>query len=197
MQRIGYAVYGLFVTCSVGCAATVLDDFHEALAADYADYWIAGATADERARRHSPEAFNGDVVTADVNGDGIDDFAAVLARAATDTDLQRLPERHRDLYDMVEVVVICNGTRDSSSYRCVTVAGPEPGGIQGELDLVDWGDRSNAPAGATESGNACAVPPGTMEDRKILSLLQPFGHCDTFFFPLTDGGYNGCTYCAD
>lgn len=64
---------------SIGCAAAGPDDFSEAFAADYPGYWVVEATADERARRHSPEAFNGDIVLADINGDGIRDFAVALA----------------------------------------------------------------------------------------------------------------------
>lgn len=179
-----------------------LQGFHKALDEAYSGYSVYEWPASMRGYRQSPDSFLGDVLFGDFNFDGVIDYSAKLTRPITDAELAELPVRHRDTIKVVGVVVVCTGLDaddTSSDFRCSELTKERLGGSDGWLDLIDttkWlDDLENE---SEEYGNSdCPAKLRSPAGQKILSLVEPTGHCDAFFYPIDSGGYGRCFYCAD
>jgi hypothetical protein len=179
-----------------------LQGFRAALSDAYSEYSVFEWPASMRGHRKSPENFVSDVLFGDFNFDGAMDYSAKLTRPLTDDELADLPERHRDTINVVGVVVVCNGpNKDSTSdeLHCTELTKERLGGSDGWLDLIDltiWlDDLENQ---SEEYGNVdCPAKLRSPSGQNILSLVEPIGHCDAFFYPIESGGYGRCFYCAD
>lgn len=205
LSALGGAVL-LFSSASVSDEdlQKVLDrrGFHAALNEAYPDYSVYDWPESMRGYRKSPTNFAGDVLFGDFNFDGAIDFSAKLTRPLTDDELAALPERHQETINMVGVVVVCDGLEVdglSKGFRCSELSKEELGGNYGWLDLTDltvWVDDLESER--EEYGNSdCPAKLKSPSGQKVLSLVEPIGHCDAFFYPIDGGGYGRCVYCAD
>ena len=179
-----------------------LRGFHAALNEAYPDYSVYEWPDSMRGYRKSPANFVGDVLFGDFNFDGAIDFSAKLTRPLTDDELAALPEHHHETIKMVGVVVVCDGLEVdglSKGFRCSELSKVELGCNYGWLYLTDltvWlDDLENR---SEEYGNSdCPAKLKSPSGKKLLSLVEPIGHCDAFFYPIDSGGYGRCFYCAD
>ena len=179
-----------------------LQEFRAALGDVYPEYSVYEWPASMRGYRKSPDSFVGDVLLGDFNFDGEIDYSAKLTRPLTDDELADLPVRHHDTINVVGVVVVCDGSNENSTsgdFHCTELTKERLGGSDGWLDLIDltiWlDDLENQ---SEEYGNSdCPAKLRSPSGQKILSLVEPIGHCDAFFYPIDSGGYGRCFYCAD
>ena len=179
-----------------------LQEFHAALGEAYPDYSILEWPDSMIGYRQSPENFVGDVLFGDFNFDGVIDYSAKMTRPVTDDELAELPARHREIIMVVGVVVACDGSNDNGReelFRCSELTDERLGGSNGWLDLTDLTIWLDDLEGRSEAyGNSdCPAKLKSPSGQKVLSLVEPIGHCDTFFYPKDGGGYGRCMYCAD
>lgn len=179
-----------------------LREFRVALSKAYPGYSEYQWPASMRGYRQSPANFIDDVLFGDFNFDGVIDYSAKLTRPITDDELADLPARHHDTIKVVGVVVVCDGLDSgdaSGSFRCSQLTQERLGGSDGWLDLIDltvWLDdleNESEEYGNSDCPNKLRTPAG----QKLLSLVEPIGHCDAFYYPIDSGGYGRCFYCAD
>jgi hypothetical protein len=178
------------------------ENFLVALGSAYPDYSIREWPDSMRGYRKSPENFVGDILFGDFNSDGVTDLSAMLTRAPTENDLKLLPERHRDEIQAVELVVVCDGLvadGPDMEFHCSELSQEMIGGVYGQLDFVDWTRWIDGLVLEEDERNnsTCLKALNDRSGMKSLSLLEPIGHCNTFFYPLDSNGYGGCEYCAD
>ena len=179
-----------------------VEGFRTALSETYAEYSVYEWPSSMRGYRKSPDSFVGDVLFGDFNFDGVLDYSAKLTRPLSDDELWELPVRQHDTIKVAGVVVVCDGPNPdgtSGDYRCFELTKERLGGSHGWLDLIDisiWlDDLENQ---SEEYGNSdCPAKLKPPSGEKILSLVEPIGHCDAFFYPVEGGGYGRCFYCAD
>ena len=184
------------------CEDLDLRGFLAALNEAYPDYSVYVWPESMRGYRKSQANFVGDVLFGDFNFDGVTDFSAKLTRPLTDDEISELPEHQHTTVKMVGVVVVCDGLEadaSSQAFRCFELSKEEVGGNYGWLDLTDltiWlDDLENK---SEEYGNPdCPAKLNSPSQQKFLSLVEPIGHCDAFFYPNDGGGYGRCFYCAD
>lgn len=200
LMKVLFGIFFLALTIlGTACAAEDVSEYRTALNANYADYQIVDVTDEsQRQRRQSPDSFDNDILVGDFNFDSHSDFAAILSRKATETDLERIEADRRHLVRLVFLAVVCNGLANGQGYRCMPLSNTGVGGFGSELDLVDlsqWGSLSDE---QEAYGNMqCQHEMQSRASNKLLSLREPFGRCTTFYFPESDGSYGQCTYCAD
>lgn len=164
----------------------------------YTEFAVLQWPSEMRVLRKSQEHFDSDILFGDFNFDGVIGFAAKLIRVSTKEELSVLPEHSRERYQYVGLVVVCDGIADGGSvseFRCTELTEEELGGVYGWLDLVDCPWCSGY---SDEYGNSnCPAEMKANSGRKLLAIVEPLGQCDAFFYPMTDGGYGRCAYCAD
>jgi hypothetical protein len=176
--------------------------FHAALEKAYPDYSVYQWPDSMRGYRRFPANFVGDILFGDFNFDDVIDFSAKLTRPPTDDELSAVPERHREAIQVLGLVVVCDGfVADGriTEYRCTELSNEELGGNYGWLDLTEWagwGDDLNHEEDVFNNPN-CPRELNARSGERLLSLVEPIGHCDAFFYPVDNGGYGRCEYCAD
>ncbi len=176
--------------------------FHAALNKAYPEYSVLQWPSSMRGYRKSPENFVEDILFGDFNFDGVTDFSAKLTRAPTRDELSAMPERHREAIHAVGLVVVCDGLvtdGPNARFRCTELSDEKLGGNYGWLDLTEW---TRWVDGLNNEEDVFYNPecPRELKARsgeKLLSLVEPIGHCDAFFYPIDSGGYGRCEYCAD
>ena len=179
-----------------------IQDFHAALNKTYPEYSIFQWPDSMRGYRKSPENFIDDILFGDFNFDNVTDFSAKLTRAPTEDELSALPERHRETIQAVGLVVVCDGIATdgpNTKFRCTEISDEVLGGIYGWLDFTEW---TRWVDGLNDEEDVFYNPECTRElkarsGEKLLSLVEPIGHCDAFFYPIDSHGYGRCEYCAD
>lgn len=152
----------------------------------------------EVALRKSPDSFVKGILVGDFNSDGRPDFAAKLSRPLSAEELEPIQPSLRERIATAEILVVCNAhseNQNATDYRCYELVSPEIGGIHGSLDFMEW--EWYLQTLEEEDQPKCQAEIKTRVGTKSLSLLQPYGHCDTFFYPKKDGGYDECMFCAD
>ena len=155
-----------------------------------------------RGYRKSLENFVDDFLFGDFNFDGVTDFSAKLTRAPTEDELSIVPERHREAIQSVGLVVVCDGLvadGPNATFHCTELSDEDLGGNYGWLELTDWTSWANDPNDleGVFYNPECPRELIALSGKKLLSLVEPIGHCDTFFYPIDSGGYGRCEYCAD
>ena len=172
--------------------AVLLTNFPEHM--DVVGPWDEGETA----LREYPGDFVNGILVGDFNSDGTSDFAAKLARPLTPEETKSIHPSLRDRMTTAEIVVVCDAQEKAASakdFRCYKLVGQAIGGIHATLDYMDWewvlGTLED------EEQPACQAAIRSRAGTKSLSLIEPNGHCDTYFYPREGGGYDECTFCAD
>jgi hypothetical protein len=202
--EIGAYSTGL-VLITVACAADV-SDYRFALDANgFSDYRIETASDDTRRRRErSLETFDDDVLLGDFNFDGRADFAAILSRSATESEIESsyLPPGKDAANSRSYVAVVCNGLAEASAtgrYKCAPLSDITVGGFGGELTILDpgeWGEDLSTVIDA--AGNPqCARQMTSYTSQLLLAHDEPLGRCTTYYYPKSKGSYGTCIYCAD
>ena len=187
----------LSLLASLGCwsgsaaCSDPADNFSAVLDQFYPGFEVVGPFLDpydeNRSYRRSPESFVGDVLVGDFNFDGVDDFAAALIEEGGVAKAKN-GEKPEGL------TVVCSGV-GGSEYRCTPIVDLRPYGFNIYLDLLDWTpwldmlDR--------QDNEECSVQLETHANQKFLTIVEPYGHCDTLYYQESDGTYEGCRYCAD
>jgi hypothetical protein len=179
-----------------------IQGFHAALNKAYPEYSIFQWPDSMRGYRVSPANFVEDVLFGDFNFDDVTDFSAKLIRAPTEKELSALPPRYREAYKVVGLVVVCDGlVTDGRNprFRCTEISDEEQGGNSGWLDLTEWTTLVDYLSREENLYNnpECPRELKAQSGKKLLSLVEPIGHCNAFFYPLDSGGYGRCEYCAD
>jgi hypothetical protein len=179
-----------------------LQVLQETLIEYYPEYAVQRWPEEMRGYRKSPENFIGDILVGDFNFDGVADFSAKLVRAPNEAELLVVPERHRATIQVVGLIVVCDGLQpveQSSRFRCTAVSDEQLGGNYSWLDFTEWTISVDALGEEEEVNNnaECLEELKAGSGKKMLSLLQPVGHCDAFLYPISSGGYGMCQYCAD
>ena len=197
----------LLLVAGAGCEASTseqsnIDRFSTVLRKAYPEYSVLQWPDSMRGYRESPEHFVNDVLFGDFNFDGVADFSAMLTRPPTEDELSAVPERHRDSIQAVGLVVVCDGLvadDPNTEFHCTELSEEELGGNYSWLDLTQRTMWVNGLSHEEDEYNnpQCSVELKARSGQKLLSLVQPIGHCETFFYPITDGGYDRCEYCAD
>jgi len=197
----------LLLTIAAGCDAGSseqpnIQGIHAALNKAYPEYSVMQWPDSMRGYRESPENFVGDILVGDFNFDGVTDFSAKLTRPPTDHELSEMPERHREAIQVVGLVVVCDGLaadEPNKRFRCNALSDEELGGNYGWLDLTEWTVSVDDLAEEQEvyDNPECPHELTIRSGKKLLSLVQPIGHCNAFFYPINGGGYGRCEYCAD
>lgn len=179
------------------CKTDGTPDYLAVIRANFPDYWLR-----EQSSQIQP-THNDDILIGDFNSDGIQDFAAVLIRKILPSELQRLPERHRNEVTIVGLAVACNGVvdaNDRTGYECSEIAGPKIGGIFSELQYREWSEQLHGWSGFQGNPEQSAACDAALKQRvgtNSLSLIETIGHCDTYFYPSNDSSYVSCMYCSD
>ncbi|MDJ0758436.1 MAG: hypothetical protein QNJ19_03515 [Woeseiaceae bacterium] len=192
-MKAGLVSMLLFVGCwpSTAVSSEPADRYSTVLEAFYPGFEVVGPfldTHDEnRSYRRSPENFVGEILVGDFNFDGVEDFAAALIE-------QGGVAMAKGGQEPVGLTVVCSGSSDND-FRCTTLIDPKPFGFHSHLDLIDWTPWLDLlePAANEE----CAVQLETRTNKKFLTIVEPYGHCDTLYYQEPDGSYEGCQYCAD
>lgn len=189
--------------CEVGSSEQPdIQHFHAALNEAYPEYSIFLWPDSMRAYRVSPENFVEDVLFGDFNFDGVTDFSAKLTRTPTEKELSALPERYRETYKAVGLIVVCDGLvtdGPNPRFHCTEISDEELGGNYGWLDLTEWTELADHLIGEENLYNnpECPRELEAQSGKNLLSLVEPIGHCNAFFYPIDSGGYGRCMYCAD
>ena len=179
-----------------------IDRIHSVLQHAYPNYSILQWPNEMRGYRESPDDFVGDFLFGDFNFDGVIDFSAMLTRDLSKDELASVPERHREHIQRVGLTVVCDGSIDAGSttrFSCARLTDEKLGGQYGWLDLTDltiWIDDLKKQSEQQDNPD-CPVQLRSPSGQKFLSLVQPIGHCDAFYYPIDSGGYGRCEYCAD
>lgn len=87
----------------------------------------------------------------------------------------------------------------NTSFHCTELSNEELGGNYGWLDLTEWTmwiDYSVQEEGVYANPE-CPRELKARSGKKLLSLVEPIGHCNSVFYPFDSGGYGRCEYCAD
>ena len=176
--------------------------FHAALNKAYPEYSVMQWPDSMRGYRKSPENFVEDILFGDFNFDDVTDFSAKLTRPPTEDELSAVPERHREAIQTVGLVVVCDGigtNGPNTRFRCTELSDEEIGGNYGWLDLTEWTRWVDNLVHEEDVYNnpECPRELKAQSGKKLLSLVEPIGHCDAFFYPIDSGGYGRCEYCAD
>ena len=177
-------------------------EFHTTLKKAYPDYSVLQWPDEMRGYRNSLENFVDDFLFGDFNFDGVTDFSAKLTRAPTEDELSTVPERHREAIQSVGLVVVCDGLvtdGPNATFHCTELSDEHFNGNRGWLDLTDWRSWANDPndLDSVFYNQECPRELKALPGKKLLSLVEPIGHCDTFFYPIDSGGYGRCEHCAD
>ena len=183
----------VFLSCWYGAAASggAPDPYSAVLHNKYPGFEVVGPFLDpydeNRTYRRSPESFVGEILVGDFNFDGVDDFAAGLIEegGVAKANAGGKPDG---------LTVVCSGVSDNE-YRCTNLVEPRPYGFHTYLDLIDWTpwlDRLEQ-----NENEECSVQLETHTNQKFLTIVEPYGHCDTLYYQESDGTYEGCRYCAD
>ena len=189
-------------TNSVFTVPLSTERFQSVLEREYPDYSLFDWPSEMRGYRESPEHFVGDFLFGDFNFDGVLDFSVMLSRGLSEDELAEIPERYREDVRRLGLTVVCNGTNDVSStteFSCTTLTDEELGGNIKWLDLTDlsiWRDDLEEQSEAYNNPD-CPSQLRSPTGEKFLSLVQPVGHCDAYFYPIDNEGYGRCEYCAD
>lgn len=156
---------------------------------------IFGPDGDRRGDLRSPEDFVDDILIGDFNSDGVTDFAAALiekgaVRAALDGG------------SPVGFAVVCNGDESRGSattFHCTQMTEIRPHGFRAEIDLMNWTPWLDLLLSRNPHPNnpECPIYLKATASQKLLSIVSPYGLCDTFYYPLDGAEYGTCTYCAD
>ena len=179
-----------------------IQDFHATLNKTYPEYSVLQWPESMRGYRKSPENFVEDILFGDFNFDNVTDFSVKLTRAPTEGELSAVPERHRETIQAVGLVVVCDGIvtdGPTTKFRCTELSDEVLGGNYGWLDFTEWTrwvDSLNHEEDVFFNP-VCTHELKTRSGEKLLSLVEPIGHCDAFFYPMDSGGYGRCEYCAD
>lgn len=197
----------LLSAVTAGCesdASEPLDmqTIQHALHESYPDYTVQRWPEDMRSYRKSPANFVGDILVGDFNFDGVADFSAKLVRSPTHDELLAVPERHRSEIKVVGLIVVCDGRQavdQRHEFRCTAVSDEQLGGNYGWLDFTEWTISVDSLAEEEEVNQnpECLEKLKAGSGKKMLSLLEPIGHCDAFLYPKSGGSYGICQYCAD
>jgi len=197
----------LLLATVAGCEASRseqpdIDRVHTVLRKAYPEYSILKWPDSMRGYRKSPEHFVEDVLFGDFNFDDVTDFSAMLTRAPTEDELLAVPERHREQIQAVGLVVVCEGLvadGPNAEYRCTELSEEKLGGNYSWLDFTQWTMWVDDLIHEENVYNdpRCPVELKARSEQKLLSLVQPIGHCNAFLYPITSGGYGRCEYCAD
>jgi hypothetical protein len=192
MNRIILSVLAC-LSCGTGAAecGDRADQYYAVLDENYPGYEVVGPFLDpydeNRSYRRSPENFVGDILVGDFNFDGVTDFAAGLieqggvAKAKSGQETQGL-------------TVVCSGS-PKEEYLCTTLVELSPFGFHIYLDFVDWTQWMDI---LEEPQNSeCSVQLETHMNQKFLTIVEPYGRCNTLYYQNSDGTYEGCEYCAD
>ena len=185
----------LLVSLSFGATAAERgdagDQYNAILSKLYPGYEVAGPFLDphddNRSYRRSPQNFVGDILVGDFNFDGLDDFAAGLIEKGG-------VAKAEDGGKPEGLTVVCSSIINNE-YQCTTLVTLRPFGFHVYLDLVDWTpwmDILRHP-----ENKECPIQLETHINQKFLTIVEPYGHCDTLYYQGTDGTYLGCEYCAD
>lgn len=178
------------------------EKYSDVLQREYPEYSLFDWPNEMRGYRESPEQFIGDLLFGDFNFDGVLDFAAMLSRGLSEDELAEIPERHREHIRRLGLTIVCNGVNEAgvnTEFTCTTLTDEELGGNNQWLDLTDvtiWIDDLEDES-ETYNNRDCPSRLRSPAGEKFLSLVQPVGHCDAFYYPLDSGGYGRCMYCAD
>jgi len=167
------------------------DQYSAVLGKYYPGFEVAGPFLDphdeNRSYRRSPESFVGEILVGDFNFDGVDDFAAGLieeGRVAKAESGQK-PSG---------LTVVCSGV-PHHDYHCTTLVELRPYGFHTYLDLVNWTPWLDMLA--QQENKECSVQLESHTNQKFLTIVEPYGRCDTLYYQESDGSYKGCQYCAD
>ena len=142
---------------------------------------------ESRSYRRSPESFVGEILVGDFNFDGVVDFAAGLIEEGG-VAKARSGEKPDGL------TVVCSGVPDND-YQCTTLVELRPFGFHTYLDLLDWTPWLDMLE--QQENRECSVQLETHTNQKFLTIIEPYGLCDTLYYQESDGTYEGCRYCAD
>ena len=171
------------------------DDLAEVIRAEYPDYSIRSGVFEGSCRDASENAVDSCIATGDFNSDGYKDMSAVLRRAITAGELADIDLRHRNAIRHVDLVIVCNGNRDSA-YACAELAKPEIGGLPAVLEVAVWPEEVGSDDAVSMSGE-CRPLAEESPATPMLTLTEPNGLCRSFFYSSNEGRYKQCTICGD
>lgn len=148
-----------------------------------------------RSYRRSPENFHADILVGDFNFDGLDDFSAVLIEKGRVEDALNGGKP-------TGFTAVCTRQESSNAnqeYDCVPLTEIRPHGFRTYLDFMDWTPwlDSLLEGGEYDDNPDCPVILQSHLSQKLLTIVAPYGHCDTFFYQKPNSEYGECTYCAD
>jgi len=192
MKRAIFSVLASLVCWSAPAVSSDPADLYSAvLSEDYPGFEVVGLFLDpydkNRSYRRSPESFVGEILVGDFNFDGVDDFAAGLIEEGGVAKAESGQKPNG-------LTVVCSGAPDNS-YQCTTLVELRPYGFHTYLDLVDWTPWLDMLE--EQENKACSAQLETHTDQKFLTIVEPYGLCDTLYYQESDGTYEGCQYCAD
>lgn len=187
----------LALLASLGCSSALIagsdpaDTYFEVLDKHYPGFEVVGPFLDpydeSGSYRRSPKNFVGDILVGDFNFDGVNDFAAALIEEGGVAKAKRREKA-------VGQTVVCTGVRDNE-YRCTTLVDLGPNGFHIYLDLLDWTPWLDILE--RQENEECSVQLDSHPNQKFLTIVEPYGRCDTLYYQESDGTYEGCRYCAD
>jgi hypothetical protein len=183
----------VFLGCwsSMAVSSDPADQYSTVLDKHYPGFEVVGPFLDpydkNRSYRSSPENFVGEILVGDFNFDGIEDFAAGLIEFGG-------AERAKRGQKPDGLTVVCSGSTDDS-YQCTALVELKPFGFHTYLDLVDWTPWLDILE--QQENKECSVQLETHTNQKFLTIVEPYGHCNTLYYQESDGTYEGCQYCAD
>ncbi len=170
-------------------------DLQAVLRSQFPEYsQITGPFDYQKSSLRALDRIKGDILVGDFNSDDIIDFAAKIARPIRDDEIAQVRPSHRGEITTVQMIVTCNG-QSNSEFRCYEISEATIGGIAGTLDYFDW-ERYLSTLDQDEQPE-CQSKIRSRIGSKSLSLVEPVGHCDVFYYPREDGNYDRCMYCAD
>jgi len=155
---------------------------------------VIGPFEHQKSSLNALERLKDGVLVGDFNADDITDFAAKISRPIRDDEVAQSYPSNRSIIKTVQMIVVCNG-QDNSNYRCYELSEEKIGGISGTLDQFDW--EWYLSTLHSEDQPACQEMIRSRIGLESLSLVEPVGHCDVFYYPREEGNYDKCMFCAD
>lgn len=145
-------------------------------------------------RLASPGNYRQGVLVGDFNSDGVSDFAAILRRPVREDEKKELSDLKRERETGFQMAIACNGQRDDG-FLCSELVEPEVRIVRGTLDYKAWEwpqGRIYINKGTRE---LCREKISSRKEAKSLSLVEPYGYCESLFYPVNGGEYKTCRFC--
>ncbi len=193
-------IYVIISSCAIASGDPERIDYTTVLSTHYPEYNVIGPSFETELYRTSPELVVNDFLVGDFNNDSVNDIAAILSRQRSLEEAAADPNIHTREYLRVDIAVVCNGQtddpEDAEDFECFRLTDEKHGELGQELGFLGWNTGGNVLGNRIQSSD-CQTKQNERRGPRTLALLQEYGRCDSYYFPIEAGGYGSCTYCAD